>query len=128
MRRPSITLVQCAALCAAVVALGCGGSSDSGTQPPPHATNKTVDVFTIGVVFSPTTANIAVGDTVRWNFQTASDGHGHNVVFSPRVTGAPSDISAELKSGTASRVFTSAGTYQYVCTLHGSMAGTVIVQ
>lgn len=106
---------------------GCGGSGDAPTQPP-HAVNKTVDVFTPGTIFSPTIATITVGDTVRWNFQVASDGFGHNVVFAKGVTGTPADISKETRSGSVSRVFTAAGTFQYVCTLHGSMAGSVVAQ
>jgi plastocyanin len=100
----------------------CGDATGPAT---PH--NKTVDVFTIGDSFSPTFATIDAGDTVRWNFSGGSDGMGHNVRFTPRITGAPADINV-LKTGTASRVFTTAGEFNYVCDVHPGMSGDVQVR
>ncbi|MGH7619259.1 MAG: cupredoxin domain-containing protein, partial [Gemmatimonadaceae bacterium] len=108
---------------------GCGSDKSSGVTPP--GSNKTVDIFTIEQIFSPNLTTVAVGDTVRWNFNKASDGLGHNVRFNPRITGAPADIGTQanpLVSGTASRVFLSPGQYHYVCDLHGAMEGDIIVQ
>src|SRR5215510_3175371 len=95
-------------LIAAVVVAACGDSSPT----TPTSNNKTVDIFTIGDIFSPTFATLAVGDTARWNFAGGSDGLGHNVRFNPRVAGAPADINV-LKTGTATRVFTTKGTFNY---------------
>lgn len=89
--------------------------------------NKTVDVFTIGDSFSPVFATIDAGDTVRWNFSGGSDGMGHNVRFTPRTTGAPADINV-LKTGTATRVFTTSGDFAYVCDVHPGMSGDVQVR
>lgn len=100
----------------------CGEAS--GPQPTQH---KTVDVFTIGDSFSPAFATIGVGDTVRWNFSGGSDGMGHNVRFTPRATGAPPDVNV-LKTGTASRVFTTPGDFAYVCDVHPGMSGDVQVR
>src|SRR5215468_11200270 len=93
-------------LIAAAFVAACGDSSPTA----PAITNKTVDIFTIGDIFSPTFATLAVGDTARWNFAGGSDGLGHNVRFNPRITGAPADINV-LKTGTATRVFTAKGTF-----------------
>jgi Plastocyanin len=108
------------------VALSVACRSDSTTTPP-GSTNKTVDVFTTGDTFSPTFATIAAGDTVRWNFSGGSDGQGHNVRFSPRSTGSPADINV-LKTGTATRVFATKGTFSYVCDVHPGMNAQVIVE
>lgn len=105
----------------------CGGDSAT-TATPPHSTNKTVDITTSGETFLPTIQGIAVGDTVRWTFSVAADGLGHNVLFQPRIAGAPADITTEVRSGTQSRVFTTAGEFNYVCSLHGGMTGKIIAQ
>lgn len=109
----------------AVLFLAACGSDKSVT--PPGSTNKTIDVFTIGEAFSPAFASASVGDTVRWNFSAGSDGLGHNVRFTGAVSGAPADIKI-FTTGTASRVFTTKGTYNYVCDVHPGMNAQVVVQ
>lgn len=111
---------------ALAVLAGCGSDTSSGVTPP-GSNNKTVDIYTIGDVFSPTFATLAVGDTARWNFAGGSDGQGHNVRFTPLITGSPTDINV-LKTGTASRVFTAKGTYNYVCDVHPGMNAQIVVQ
>jgi plastocyanin len=109
-------------LALAVVTAACG---DKGTTAP--STNKTVDIFTIGDAFSPTFAELAVGDTARWSFTGGSDGLGHNVRFNPRITGSPADVNV-LKTGTASRVFNAKGTFKYDCDVHPGMRAEITVQ
>ncbi len=106
----------------AALAIACSTSPDSKTS-----NNTTVDIFTVGDAFSPVFATVNAGDTVRWNFTGGSDGQGHNVRFTPAVTGAPADINV-LKTGTATRVFSTRGTFDYVCDVHPGMDGTVTVQ
>ena len=106
-------------------ASACG--SDSTSTPPSGSSNKTVDIFTIGDVYSPTSLILAVGDTARWNFAGGSDGMGHNVRFFPRITGSPADVNI-LKTGTATRVFTAKGTFNYVCDVHPGMNAQITVQ
>jgi plastocyanin len=108
----------------ATIVVACGG--DSGSTNP--SSNTTVDVYTIESTFSSNFITINAGDTVRWNFSVASDNFGHNVLFNPRPPGTPSDIAAEKRSGTDFRVFTTPGTYHYICALHGSMTGDVLVK
>lgn len=105
-------------LAGAILVSACGDS----TGP-----TKTVDVFTVGDTFSPTFATIDVGDAIRWNFAGGSDGQGHNVRFSPHTSASPADINV-LKTGTETRVFSTAGTYTYVCDVHPGMTAQVIVQ
>jgi len=110
-------------LALATIVVGCGG--DTGWTNP--SSNKTVDVFTNESLFSDNFVTINAGDTVRWHFTVASDGFGHNVIFNPPTPGAPTNI-PEKKSGTDFRVFSTRGMFHYVCTLHGSMTGDVLVQ
>lgn len=110
--------------------MSCSGSGDT-SPPTPTGSNKTVEVYTIEQTFSSDLVTISVGDTVRWNFNKAQDGLGHNVRFSPRPPGTPTDIGTAANpetSGSVSRVFTTRGTFDYVCDLHGGMTGEVVVQ
>jgi plastocyanin len=112
-------LALAACLC---LAAACGGGD---TEPQP-TTNQLYDVFTVGDAFSPSSLMIAVGDTVRFNFTAGSDAMGHDVTF--RATpGAPANINVQ-KSGTASRVFRTRGSFHYDCFVHPGMQGDVIVQ
>jgi plastocyanin len=69
--------------------------------------------------FSPQTVEIRVGDRVTW---TNRDGVEHNATNGSFDTG----LLAEGES--ASIRFTAAGTYEFFCTPHPSMTGTVIVR
>jgi plastocyanin len=111
-------------LAIALCIVSCGGADSPITVP---ASSKTYDVFTNGDSFGDVGHSIAPNDTVRWNFSGGSDGQGHNVRFSPRIVGSPSDIPIQ-KSGTASRVFTARGTFNYVCDVHPGMNGIIIVE
>lgn len=93
----------------------------------PDSKASTVDIFTVGDAFSPVYAMAHPGDTVRWTFTGGSDGQGHNVRFTPAGAGAPADINV-LKTGTATRVFSTRGTFNYVCDVHPGMNGSVTVQ
>jgi uncharacterized protein YjdB len=75
---------------------------------------------TLSNQFSPASVDIARGGTVTWNFQTT-----HNVTFS--TLGSPTDIGNTDAGGSGARVFNTAGTFNYLCTLHAGMSGTVIV-
>ena len=75
---------------------------------------------TSGNAFEPQTVTVAPGGTVTWTFQAL-----HNVTFSG--TGSPANIT-DKSSGSDSRTFPTAGTYNYNCTIHGGMNGTVRVQ
>ncbi|HVO35303.1 MAG TPA: Ig-like domain-containing protein, partial [Gemmatimonadales bacterium] len=72
---------------------------------------------------NPAVDTIAVGGTVTWTWGGAV---GHSV----QSLGSPSFTSSSIKtSGTYAITFTSAGTYQYDCAVHGlSMTGTVVVK
>jgi plastocyanin len=114
--------VAAVGLVLAASTVACSTSPDSKTS-----TNQTVDIFTVGDAFSPVFATVSAGDTVRWNFTGGSDGQGHNVRFTAAGNGAPADINV-LKTGTATRIFPTRGTFNYVCDVHPGMNGSVTVQ
>lgn len=99
----------------------------STTTPPPTtppSAPSTATVTTPGETFSPSTVTIAVGGTVTWQFTGSSR---HNVTFSGTApTGG--NIPDTDPGGSASRTFTAAGTYNYSCTRHSGMNGSVVVQ
>lgn len=127
----------------AALALGCGGDSggyvtgtpnDSGGGPgsgtgSPSA-SATVNARSSddgygSATFSYSPANVTIqrGGTVTWS--NASNTL-HNVTFSP-ASGAPANA-GNYASASVSRTFNSAGTYNYECTNHPGMGGTVTVQ
>lgn len=70
--------------------------------------------------FSPATVTISVGDSVTW---TNQDGTGHT------ATASGTFDSGNLGSGASyTATFSTAGTYDYVCSIHPSMTGRVVVQ
>ena len=69
--------------------------------------------------FSPTAKTVTVGTTVRWTWNGANQ---HTVTFGDGPT------SVVQTTGSYERTFTVAGTYNYLCGVHGaSMSGTITV-
>ena len=92
--------------------------------PPPPGAPTTATVTTPGETFSPANVTIATGGTVTWQFTGSSR---HNVTFSGTApTGG--NIPDTDAGGSASRTFGTAGTYNYTCTRHSGMNGSVVVQ
>ncbi|MFE3289733.1 cupredoxin domain-containing protein [Rhodococcus sp. NPDC059234] len=99
---------------------GCSSSSTSSTSAP--ASGAVVEVA--HMAFTPNTITVAAGETVTWKFDDR--GTPHDVVG---VGDAKSVLhSAPMKEGTFSFTFTQPGTYQYLCTFHPDMRGTVVVR
>jgi plastocyanin len=73
--------------------------------------------------FDPDATTISVGDTVYWIWAGQDV---HNVIFDA-VTGRPADC-PPVGAGVCNRVFTTAGTFTYSCTLHTNMVGMVTVR
>jgi plastocyanin len=94
---------------------------------PVAPNDDVIDVFTPGEIFTPFSAEITVGGTVRFHMSRATDGLGHNAIFSKAVPGAPADVNVVVDT-VVSRVFMTRGTFGYICTVHPGMAGEVVVQ
>lgn len=101
----------------------------SGLAGTPQQTFTTtaVIVTTVQVAnnsFTPSSLpGIPVGSTVTWEWQGTTS--LHNVTFAAAL-GAPADI-PNASSGSAQRQFNTAGTFNYQCTNHGGMTGSVTV-
>ncbi|QJR35667.1 Ig-like domain-containing protein [Gemmatimonas groenlandica] len=80
------------------------------------------DVVMPGLTFSPAETIVKQGGTVRFVFPALA----HNVIWDPRLAGSPTDINT-TSNVTVSRTFPSVGVFQFKCTLHPGMDGTVIV-
>jgi plastocyanin len=71
-------------------------------------------------VFSPSSVSVATGDTVTWNNQGSAP-EGHDVTGDGLASG-------NLQQGQSySHTFASAGTFNYICSLHPFMKGSVTV-
>jgi plastocyanin len=104
-------------------ATSCGaGGGDSSTDPNPDpgpSTSSAIDVR--DDFFTPQATTVPVGTTITWTWR---GNNFHDVVFS-----SSTDHSDVKSSGTYSRQFTVAGTYTYMCSIHGSaMTGQIVVQ
>jgi plastocyanin len=100
-----------------VLAPACSGGGTSGRGAPSAA--PAVTVVLQGFAFHPVTATVKRGDTVAWQFADA--GIVHNVI------GDDGLHSPDQGTGTYSHRFTRSGTFNYQCSLHVGMNGTVVV-
>ncbi len=123
-----------AALLAAVLLAGalaaCGGAEDEAAPAAPVPASGAPDAQTVtvlgteGLDYEPAAVSAAVGQLTLT--LTNEGGPPHDLVFSdealPRI-GAVSEGQEE----SATYVFRSAGTYDFVCTFHPGMEGEVVV-
>ena len=120
----TIKTVGLGVLLAIVVAAcsGAGAGSPSPTEAPsaaaPGGTTGAVSIVDFG--FEPADLTVAAGTTVTWTNTGAAT---HTVKWgdgTPESTG--------LTAGaTYQRTFDTAGSFPYVCGIHGSMSGTITV-
>jgi plastocyanin len=94
-------------------------NNSSSSNSTPQATDKvTVQNF----AFSPASITVKAGTTVTW---TNSDSVAHTVT---ETDGKSGPASSDVNPGSSySFTFKDAGTYQYHCSIHPSMTGTVVV-
>ena len=94
-----------------------GGGDDDGGGGAGGA-----EVSMEGIAFQPAEVTVSAGDTVTW---TNNDSVGHDVTADSFSSGDPGG----LASGVAfEHTFEEAGTFDYVCTVHPGMEGTVVVE
>jgi plastocyanin len=103
-----------------------GSGNNGGNNSGPGNSNDCPAgaVCMLSSSYSPKTLNVAVGATVSF---INDSGIGHTVNFdgtrSPGVTDIPLHT-----SGRNDRTFTQAGTFDFHCTQHAGMTGTIKVQ
>jgi plastocyanin len=101
------------------IALAAGGALLAIWAGPVLAADQSVAIA--GFAFSPSTVTVQTGDTVTW---TNNDQISHNATSVDNAW-----ASGTLTSGATGAVtFDTAGTFDYRCTIHPDMTGTVVVQ
>ncbi len=118
--------LMCAGALWLTASCGGGNSGKSGYGPtgPTGGTGGTGSTSNAISVndnsFSPSATTVPIGTTVTWTWNGRNP---HDVTFND---GPKSDTQT---SGTYSRTFSAAGTYNYHCTVHGTaMSGSVTVK
>jgi len=144
MTRWLALLLACMAL--ALVAAGCGDDDDddgggggAATTEQPADTGGDDDgggggddddggggggteVSMADIAFDPAEVTVGVGDTVTW---TNDDSVDHDVTADSFSSGDPGGIAP---GDTFDHAFEEAGTFDYVCTVHPGMEGSVTVE
>jgi plastocyanin len=108
MKRARLLLVP---LSLVVLAAACGGDDDAGASAEPGV------VIVKDNQFQPKKIEVGKGDTVTWRFEGNS---AHNVTFDDEA----SDL---MKDGEFEKTFDEEGSFDYLCTVHPGMKGTVDV-
>ena len=104
------------AVVAAAAALACSG--DNGpSQPSDGGGTNTVSVT--NNQFTPSSISVTPNATVTWQWN--SGGEEHNVTFQD------GPASPTQGSGSFARTFTAAGSFPYLCTIHGAQGMTGVV-
>lgn len=131
-----------AGLALGVVVAGCGDDDDSGggggggnaEQPAEESGGNAygggggdsggggAEASMEGIQFVPSEVTVKVGETVTW---TNNDSVGHDVTADEFSSGAAGGIAG---GQTFEHTFEEAGTFDYVCTVHPGMDGTVQVE
>ena len=109
-------------------ALGaCAGSDSKDSKSDSTATTSnvaaTMEVTVKDFVFSPDAIRVKSGATVTW---TNKDDFDHSVQIDSLDFDGPK-FGPVTQPATFSHQFSKPGTYKYICGVHNSMTGTVIV-
>lgn len=116
MKKVSMILVV---LIAVFLVIGCAGYQQSDNEAEENGEAvETTNVIMEDIQFKPATIQVSVGDTVTW---TNEDSATHT------VTGQDFDSGNMDQGENFTYTFDETGTYDYECTIHPSMTGTVIV-
>jgi plastocyanin len=117
---------------AAVVTVGCGAfavtaavtSDDDGGSPASSQPSAPVDAEQVVIrdfAFNPPDLSVAVGSSVTW---TNEDGATHTVLDPTNAVIASPNLD---QGSTYTATFDEPGTYDYICSIHTSMTGSVTV-
>ena len=137
MKRWLLVLLACLAV--GLVVAGCGGDDDdeggggaqNNEEPAESGGGGGGDgegggggtqVAMEGIKFKPASVTVSAGDIVTW---TNDDSVGHDVTGDGFKSGDPG---AMQNGDTFEHTFDKAGTFDYVCTVHPGMEGSVVVE
>jgi len=127
------TLIIGLAISASLALAACGSSASPAAAPPSAAASPAASAaasqaaaagasaITIqNFAFAPASLTVKAGTTVTW---TNNDSPTHSVKWADGAAG-----SSPLTTGSSyTRTFATPGTYAYVCGIHASMHGTIVV-
>jgi plastocyanin len=125
-------MLACMAL--GLVVAGCGGDDDDDGGGGGDATTEQPaggggggggggsEVSMEGIQFNPEQVTIGAGDTVTW---TNNDSTAHDVTADEFSSGESGGMA---NGDTFEHTFEQAGTFDYVCTVHPGMEGSVVVE
>ncbi|MFQ5996685.1 MAG: cupredoxin family copper-binding protein [Dehalococcoidales bacterium] len=97
------------------------GLSCQASTPTPAPTPTTTEIEISGFAFAPATVTVPVGSTVTW---TNRDSAPHTVT----ARDTQFDSGSLSRDNTFSYTFDQSGNFEYYCTIHPRMVGTVIVE
>lgn len=103
-------------LIATLLALAPAGCADEGRAATPQTRVVTIEGFT----YEPASITVAAGDTIVWRNQ--------DIVPHTATAGDGFDTGSIAPDQQGSWVATRAGKFDYECTFHPTMKGTVVVQ
>ena len=121
-RRVTVRARAGALLLLVVLLLAAACSGGSGASSPPTTLGPD-DVLVANFSFTPATLTVKVGTTVTWHFDQPSAPHNVVALTTPVLfnSGNPQG------TGTYSFTFTTPGSYPYLCQIHPTMRGTIVV-
>jgi len=123
MKRNNIFLFIAIALFFTLINGSCSKSNNSNTGGtaggPVGGTGNSISIA--GMAFSPSSLSVKVGATVTWK---NNDGFTHTVTSDD---GASFDSGNLPAGGSFSYKTTTVGTFDYHCTIHSGMTGTLVV-
>lgn len=104
---------------------GCAGNNDkdASSAKPSTKGSATAAVSVKDFAFGPKSVTVKTGGTVTW---TNEDEFDHSVQIDDLQVDGPK-FGPQTMPVTYSHRFTKAGTYAYICGVHNSMTGTVVV-
>jgi plastocyanin len=101
---------------------GGGGDDDGGGGDSDDGGGGGAEVSLDGIAFNPSDVSVGVGDTVTW---TNNESVEHDVTADSFSSGDPGGM---MSGDTFEHTFEEAGSFDYVCTVHPGMEGTVTVE
>jgi plastocyanin len=132
LSRPLVALGAGACL---LVLTACGSGGDSSGEAASTKDTDGVTVDTALLAFSPKAVRVSKGQTVTW---VGGDNIGHVLVQGSYQVGGNGlrtketddhtfSLKLNRKGQRVSHTYTTAGTFNYFCTIHRGMNGTVVV-
>ena len=123
MKRKNLLMYLILVVALLIIALplaGCAGSGSTTGTTAAETTAAKNEISIKGNAFNPDSLSIKVGDTVTW---INNDSYDHTV----KAKTGEFDSGNMATGAKFSFTFSKEGTYDYICAIHTSMTGRVVV-